>query len=263
MTNSTLADIATRIELLDEPQVERSYTSAAPPQRAVATTTPAELLRYALDSGADLDRLEKLMAMQSAWEERQAQKAYNEAFAAFKSKAVRIIKNRSVTAGPLSGKKYAELFAVVNAITPALSEHGLSASWRISKDDKDWLEVTCTLKHVGGFSESVSMGGPPDAGGAKNAIQARASTISYLQRYTLKAITGLSEQDQDNDGNGSDADDDSEELAGFEDAAMGGEAELRAYYLAHKPSLAFWTKHGKSLKDCAIKAEAAKAGAMP
>ncbi len=46
------------------------------------------------------------------------------------------------------------------------------------------------------------MGGPPDAGGAKNAIQARASTKTYLERYTLKAICGLSEQDDDDDGAG-------------------------------------------------------------
>lgn len=44
------------------------------------------------------------------------------------------------------------------------------------------------------------MGGPPDAGGAKNAIQARSSTVSYLERYTLKAITGLSEGGDDTDG---------------------------------------------------------------
>jgi hypothetical protein len=122
------------------------------------------------------------------------------AFAAFKAEAVTIIKNRQVDAGPLSGKKYAELFAIVNAVTPALSRHGLSSSWKITKDDKDWIEVTCTLKHTGGHTESVSMGGPPDAGGAKNAIQARASTVSYLERYTLKAITGLSEQADDDDG---------------------------------------------------------------
>lgn len=244
------------IELIEDASVAESA-----PRRAVvpSAATPADLVRYALESGADLDRLEKLMAMQIAWEERQAQKAYNEAFAAFKSKAVRIIKNRSVTAGPLSGKKYAELFAVVNAITPALSEHGLSASWRITKDEKDWLEVTCTLKHSGGFSESVSMGGPPDVGGAKNAIQARASTISYLQRYTLKAITGLSEQDQDDDWNGG-GDDDTKELAGYEDAAMGGEATLRAHYEKHKPTAAFWAKHSRALRDCAAKADAAKAG---
>jgi hypothetical protein len=46
----------------------------------------------------------------------------------------------------------------------------------------------------------VSFGGPPDAGGAKNAIQARASTKTYLERYTLLAILGLSSKDADADG---------------------------------------------------------------
>lgn len=168
--------------------------------RLPALTTPADLLRLAVQGGADLDRLERLMALQVQWEAREAEKAYSVAFAAFKAEAVRIIKNRSVNDGPLKGKKYAELFAVVNAVTPALSAHGLSTSWRLTKDDKDWIEVTCTLKHSLGHFETVAMGGPPDTGGAKNLIMARASTITYLERYTLKAITGLSEQEDDNDG---------------------------------------------------------------
>lgn len=172
------------------------------PRPLAVTATPADLLRIAVESGADLDRLERLMALQERWEATEARKVYDIAFTEFKAEAVRIIKNRGVTDGPLKGKRYAELFAVVNAITPALSKHGLSASWKLTKDDKDWIEVTCTLKHVGGHFEVVSMGGPPDTGGAKNAIQARASTVSYLERYTLKAITGLSEQDDDKDGGG-------------------------------------------------------------
>ena len=166
----------------------------------LANATPADLMRVALQSGAGMDVLERFMALQVQWEQREAVKAFNVAFAAFKAEAVRVIKNREVTAGPLAGKKYAELFAVVNAVTPALSLHGLSASWKLTIDQKDWIEVTCTIKHSGGHSESVSMGGPPDVGGAKNPIQARASTVSYLERYTLKAITGLSEQEDDNDG---------------------------------------------------------------
>jgi hypothetical protein len=47
------------------------------------------------------------------------------------------------------------------------------------------------------------MGGPPDTGGAKNAIQARASAKTYLERYTLLAATGLASANSDNDGNGS------------------------------------------------------------
>jgi len=166
-------------------------------------STPTEILRIAVERGTDIVQLEKLMALQERWEAGEARKAFNSAFAAFKSEAVTIIKNKAVTDGPLKGRKYAELFSVVNSVTPALSAQGLSASWSITKDEKDWIEVTCTIKHIGGHSESVSMGGPPDGGGAKSAIQARASTVTYLERYTLKAITGLSEQDDDVDGVGS------------------------------------------------------------
>jgi hypothetical protein len=170
--------------------------------RAVATATPADLLRIAVESGADLEKLRQLMDLQERYEAKEAKRAYDAAFAAFKAEAVTIIKGRKVTDGPLKGKSYAELHDVVNAVTAALSKHGLSSSWKLTRDEKDWMEVTCYLRHVNGHEESVSMGGPPDAGGAKNAIQARASTKTYLERYTLKAITGLSEQADDDDGNG-------------------------------------------------------------
>lgn len=161
---------------------------------------PLEMLSVAIHKGMDPQTIKQLMDLSDRYEASEALKAYNVAFANFKSEAVKIIKNRTVDAGPLSGKKYAELFAVVNALTPALSANGLSASWKLTKDEKDWIEVTCTLKHTLGHCESVSMGGPPDAGGAKSAIQARASTVSYLERYTLKAICGVSEQGDDVDG---------------------------------------------------------------
>ena len=162
--------------------------------------TPMSMIQMAVQQGADIEKLQKLMDLQERWEKNEARKAFNEAFAAFKTEAVRVIKNKDVKQGPLAGKSYAELFSVVDAVTPALSEHGLTASWSITKDEKDWIEVTCQLKHVLGHSEAVSMGGPPDVGGAKSPIQARASTISYLQRYTLKAICGVAERDDDKNG---------------------------------------------------------------
>lgn len=203
-----------------------------PQPAAVQHPTPALLLQMAVQQGADLDKLERLMALQERWEATEARKAFDAAFAAFKAEAVRIIKNRSVTAGPLAGKKYAELFSVVNAVTPALSANGLSSSWQITKDERDWIEVTCTIKHSAGHSESVAMGGPPDVGGAKNPIQARASTVSYLQRYTLKAITGLSEQDDDDDG-GQAPDSEQEEnplIQKGRDAAMSGMKPLTEWW---------------------------------
>lgn len=215
-------------ELVEVPQAAQQHP----------TPTPALLLQMAVQQGADLDKLERLMALQERWEATESRKAYDRAFSDFKAEAVRILKNRQVNDGPLRGKAYAELFAVVNAVTPALSKHGLSSSWKITRDEPQWIEVTCTIKHVGGHFETVAMGGPPDAGGAKNAIMARASTVTYLERYTLKAITGLSEQDDDDDGGhrdgqGTDAGDTTDEhpkLQAGRDAAMQGMESLTAWW---------------------------------
>jgi len=165
-----------------------------------ADRSPMGQMVTAMQKGASLADVREMMTIQREWEAGEARKAYNVAFSKFKAEAVHIVKNRQVTDGPLKGKSYAELHSVVDALTPALSRHELSASWKLTKDDKDWMEVTCYLRHSQGHEESASMGGPPDTGGAKNQIQARASTKSYLERYTLKAICGVAEGGDDNDG---------------------------------------------------------------
>jgi hypothetical protein len=166
----------------------------------IVPLTPMAMLGDALSRGMEVETIKGLMDLQQRWEKAEAEKAYNKAFASFKAEAVQVIRNKTVADGPLKGKSYAELFAVVDAVTPALSARELSASWKVTKDERDWLEVTCTLKHVNGHSESVSFGGPPDTGGAKNPIQARASTKTYLERYTLLAVLGLAAKDADTNG---------------------------------------------------------------
>jgi hypothetical protein len=164
-------------------------------------TTPMAMIDRALANGASIETIEKLMALQERWEANQARKAFNEAFANFKSEAITIIRNRKMTDGPLKGRRYAELVSFVEAATPSLSKHGLSASWTISRDEKEWIEVTCTIEHALGGNKKVSMGGPPDTGGAKNPLQARVSTVTYLEKSTFKAACGLAEQGDDDDGN--------------------------------------------------------------
>lgn len=195
--SATTAAVPKPIELPPSfSRAEEREASAVQPWQA----SPMAVLATAVQRGMDAATIKDLMDLRDRHEKTEAEKAYNEAFAAFKAEAITITKNRDVTAGPLSGKSYAELIAWVQGVTPALSRHGLSASWAITKDEKDWIEVTCTLAHVKGHSRAVSMGGPPDVGGAKSAIQARASTVTYLERYTLKAITGLAESGDDKDG---------------------------------------------------------------
>src|SRR5258708_19874174 len=109
------------------------------PQSAQAIT-PMQMLSAAVAKGVDTEQLTKLMDLQERWEKNEARKAYHAAFAAFKSEAISIIKRVGITDGPLKGKKYADLAAAVDAATPALSKHGLSASCQITKNDKQCIE---------------------------------------------------------------------------------------------------------------------------
>lgn len=165
----------------------------------VEVKTPAELISEAVKGGADLEKLKGLLELQERWEANQARKAYHEAMAKFKADPPKIEKDKSVSFG--SGKaayKHATLGNVTEKITKALSKFGLSASWRTKQNGH--TEVTCRITHILGHFEETALAAPSDTSGSKNAIQAIGSTITYLERYTLLALTGLATFDQDDDG---------------------------------------------------------------
>lgn len=168
---------------------------------ALSVFNPAQLLQIAVSQNADMAKLEKLLDLRDRWEANEARKAFDEALAGFKGEAVRVIKRRTVDFTGEKGRvhyKHANLFDVVEAVAPALSTWGFSWNWSIQQD-RDWITVTCHLKHKLGHSETATMGGPIDKSGSKNTIQGIASTTSYLQRHTLKAVTGVAEADEGSD----------------------------------------------------------------
>lgn len=166
------------------------------------TVHPGELLRMAMSSGRDIDTIERLMGLQDRYEATVARKAFNAALAQFHAEHIKVTRTSTVKQGPMAGLMYARLSDFTQAIAEPLAAAGLSVSWRLLQDAKDWLEVACVVRHVLGHQEETRMSGPPDQTGGKNSIQARASTVSYLEKYTLKMALGLAEQDDDNDGNG-------------------------------------------------------------
>jgi hypothetical protein len=163
-------------------------------------TTPAQLLNIAIEKGADLEKLEKLMDLQVRWEQNQARKAYHEAMTAFKSNPPEIEKDKKVSYGNTK-YNHASLANVTAKINSELSKYGLSASWTTAQSEKG-VTVTCKISHVLGHSEETSLTAGLDKSGAKNDIQALGSTISYLERYTILALTGLATSEMDDDGQG-------------------------------------------------------------
>jgi hypothetical protein len=156
---------------------------------------PHELLRLAVAQNADVDKLEKLMALQERWDAAQARRAFFVAFTKFQSICPTVQKSDKAYK-----TKYATLERIVSAVRQPLMECGLSYRHEIHGDG-DSLTVTCIITHIDGHSERTSMTAPPDKGELMNAIQGRSSTVEYLSRYTLKGVLGIVCANEDDDGN--------------------------------------------------------------
>lgn len=166
-------------------------------QTSVVPATPATLLAMAVQQGADLDKLERLMDLQAKWEANEARKAFVTAMAAFKSNPPTITKDKHVKYGQTE-YDHATLDHVSSAIGEALSRHGLSHRWDVQQSD-GLIKVSCIITHVLGHSESTTMQSGADSSGGKNSIQAIGSAVTYLQRYSLLAAVGLAAGEQDDD----------------------------------------------------------------
>lgn len=155
--------------------------------------------RLATSPEIDLARIEKLLELKERWDAGEARKAYTCAMAAFKADPPTIVKDKHVkfvTSKGITEYDHATLGALCDAIVKGLSKHGISHRWDVRQNERG-VQVSCILTHSLGHSESVSMHGPLDDSGGKNSIQAIASTVTYLERYTLFAATGLAAQEDD------------------------------------------------------------------
>jgi hypothetical protein len=166
--------------------IERDEIPAAVP----APVTPMAMLDRAFASGASMETLEKLMGLQERWAANQARMAFSAAIAAAKAEIPIIAKNK---AGHTN--RYADFAAIAKVVDPVISKHGLSYRFRTKQDDR--IHVTCVIRHEAGHEEENTLSGPTDTSGAKNAIQAIGSTLTYLQRYTLTQALGLAASDDD------------------------------------------------------------------
>ncbi len=167
--------------------------------------TPMVLLQQAVAQGVDTDKLSALMDLQERWEKNEARKAFVAALNAFKANPPTIEKNKQVSFATSKGKteyKHATLDNVSATIGAALSKQGISHRWEVEQLEGGRIKVTCVLTHALGHSERVPLEAKADDSGGKNSIQAVGSTVTYLQRYTLLAASGMAVKDQDDDGAG-------------------------------------------------------------
>lgn len=180
---------------------------AEPLAPMAAEATPMAMLATALERGASMDVLEKLMGLQERWEANEARKAFDAAIADAKAEIPPIVKSRTVDYETKnSGRttyRHEDLAGIAKIVDPILSRNGLSYRYRVTSNVNEPIRVTCIIAHRLGHSEETTLTAGADNSGSKNSIQAIGSTITYLQRYTLKAALGLAAA-ADDDGKAAD-----------------------------------------------------------
>lgn len=174
---------------------------------SVLSQEPTSPMMAAIQSGASPSELLQFMELQERWEANEARKAYFAAMTAFKANPPEIFKNKLVSYNTDKGTteyRHSSLDHVSKAISEEMAKHGLSFTWHVDRPDNGaMIQVSCVISHVLGHSERVMLSAGADQSGGKNNIQAVGSTITYLERYTLLAATGLATEDMDDDGKGS------------------------------------------------------------
>lgn len=180
----------------------RDGTALAP---AGADSEITALLRHALDAGASVEALERLVALKERVDDRNARAAFFEALAVVQESMPEIPKKRTAKIATRGGGSYAYRYAALEDITrtirPVLRQHGLSYSWDVAQSDGA-LIVTCVLRHVDGHEERASFPVPVDNKAAMSDAQKHGAALTYGRRQSLVAVLGLTTADDDVDGAG-------------------------------------------------------------
>lgn len=115
------------------------------------------------------------------------------ALSAFQGEVKQPLKDK---ANPFFKSKYVPLENVVEAISETASKHGLSfLQYPLNQENRVGI-ITVLMHSSGEWIESEPIFATP----AKQDAQATGSVITYLKRYSLSAIFGIT-SDEDDDGN--------------------------------------------------------------
>lgn len=167
----------------------------------------AVIERAARDPAVDIDKMERLLAMQERVQERLAKQAFTEAKIAMRPelpevtmKGHIVIRDKNNANLIIQDTPFARFEDIHDAVMPTLTQHGFDLAFRngLSPDGK--VRVTTILSHVGGHSEETVFDLPHDSSGSKNSVQAVGSSTSYGKRYGVLSALNIKVAGEDDDG---------------------------------------------------------------
>ena len=170
------------------------------PPVAVNPTVEA-MITLAVERGASVDTIERLMAIRREVRAEQAKEAFDRAMSAFQAECPVIHKTKAVpTDSGGIAYKYAPIESIVSQVKELLRNHGFSYSTRMELG-KEGVKATVRVTHESGHSEESAMEVPF---GNKTKVmsqsQVAAAATTFAKRYAFLNAFGILTGDEDNDG---------------------------------------------------------------
>jgi len=168
------------------------------PPALVRVIEPQALIAAAIDKGAGIETLERLVQLAKDVRQVTAREAFFQAVANFKAACPPIKKTKTADTGRYK-YSYSPLDEVTSSVDPVLAKQGLSYRWEHPPATRQgYVASNCILTHVLGHQEpSGPVEIPYNSSDRMNQAQGVGSALTYSKRYSLLAILGLAPEDDD------------------------------------------------------------------
>lgn len=160
-------------------------------------------ISMAIEKGLPVETLERLLVMRTQLKKEKAIEEFNIAMCGFQSACPVIEKeskaNITTKTGAKFGYTYAPIEDIVEQTKPLLFQYGFS--YAFSTDYKDACQiVTCTIRHIGGHSESSQFRAPIETDAGMSLVQKNVAALSFGERCAYRMVLGIVTKGEDNDG---------------------------------------------------------------
>ncbi len=156
--------------------------------------------RAASDPNVDIDKMERLIAMQERVQDRRAEVSYHASLAEMQPELPIITENGGIKNKEGKVQSTYALWEDINEeIRPILAKYGFSLSFKGQRQNDQQITIGI-LAHREGHKETTEVSLPLDTSGSKNAVQAVGSSKSYGKRYAAFDLLNITTRGEDDDG---------------------------------------------------------------
>lgn len=172
------------------------------PENSPAMVNPETMISLAIEKGAPIETIERMMKLRSELKAEYARDQFNMAMAELQKNMPVITKNKEVREKADKGGglryRFAPIDSIVQQVGPVIAQHGFSYTIRVTNDEK-MLTAVCIVTHKFGHTEESSFSIPVGTEQYMSDVQKYGARSTFAKRYAFTNAFGIMTGDEDND----------------------------------------------------------------